>query len=142
MAWSSPPSLGKGGSAPSTSVGRGVFREGRIPNQQLPAEPSAPWFPPGPGNHEVQCALPGRDMGLSPHLCCFVPTVLQGPSKDTSPLVSSLATQTLLILGRGRLKSRFNLPRLSLQMTRARMRSHSVPSEDSAQAETTLEPQP
>ncbi|XP_052632027.1 maestro heat-like repeat-containing protein family member 6 [Harpia harpyja] len=72
----------------------------------------------------------------------YIREILQGTSKDTSPLVSSLATQMVLILGRGRLKSRFNLPRLSLQMPRAWMRSHSVPSEDSAQTETKQEPQP
>ncbi|XP_049652974.1 maestro heat-like repeat-containing protein family member 6 [Accipiter gentilis] len=86
--------------------------------------------------------LLGRDVDEHENEHKYIREILQGPSKDTSPLVSSLATQTLLILGRGRLKSRFNLPRPSLQMTRARMRSHSVPSEDSAQAETTLEPQP
>lgn len=56
------------------------------------------------------------------HLCCFVPAVLQGARNDASPLVSSLATQTLLILSRRRLSSRFSLQHLSLRLPRAWMR--------------------
>ncbi|XP_075370097.1 maestro heat-like repeat-containing protein family member 6 [Mycteria americana] len=72
----------------------------------------------------------------------YVREVLQGARKDASPLVSSLATQMVLILRRGRLKSRFNLPRLSLQLPRAWTRWRSAPSEHSAWAETKQQPQP
>lgn len=86
------------------------------------------------------CALPGGDTGLSPHLCCFVPAVLQGAEKDKSSLVSSLATQTALILESGGLKPRSILGQLRLLLQRARKRWHSAPSEVSAQAETKQQP--
>lgn len=107
-----------------------------------PDESSAPQLPVGPGNHGVQRALPEGDTGLSLHLCCFVPTVLEDTRKDASPMVSSLATQTVLILKQERLKSRFSLQWLNLQLTRAWLRWHSAPSEDSAEAQTKQQPKP
>ncbi|XP_074951539.1 maestro heat-like repeat-containing protein family member 6 [Phalacrocorax aristotelis] len=68
--------------------------------------------------------------------------VLQDAGRDTSLLVSSLATQALLILSLRKAESRFNVQRLSFRLLRAWTRWHSAPSEDSAQAERKQQPQP
>ncbi|XP_075015188.1 uncharacterized protein LOC142086251 [Calonectris borealis] len=70
----------------------------------------------------------------------YIRKVLQEAKNDTSPLVSSLATQTRLILSRRRLSSRFSLQQLSLRLRRAWARWRSAPSEDSARAETKQQP--
>ncbi|XP_075618715.1 maestro heat-like repeat-containing protein family member 6 [Balearica regulorum gibbericeps] len=68
--------------------------------------------------------------------------VLQSAKTDVSPLVSSLATQTILILRQERPKSRFKPALLKLQLPRAWMRRRSAPSKDSARTEMEQQPQP
>ncbi|XP_074936482.1 maestro heat-like repeat-containing protein family member 6 [Phalacrocorax aristotelis] len=72
----------------------------------------------------------------------YIREVLQDAGRDTSLLVSSLATQALLILSLRKAESRFNVQRLSFRLLRAWTRWHSAPSEDSAQAERKQQPQP
>ncbi|GAB0194588.1 maestro heat-like repeat-containing protein family member 6 [Grus japonensis] len=66
--------------------------------------------------------------------------VLQSAKTDVSPLVSSLATQTVLLLRQERPKSRFKRALLNLQLPSAWMRWRSAPSEDSARTEMEQQP--
>jgi len=103
------PLPGEGVLLPAWPWGGGSFWRGYSLTSSLQLHPPPPGslLPLGLTGCNVPC-LEGNT-GLPPHLCCFVPTVLQGTKEEANHLVSPPATRMSHILRQGRPKWRFQL---------------------------------